>query len=498
MPPAALFITRVFAFIPVMLSMTACWPQAIATATSTTDLKRATSADLGGKERWLTHLSTDKPIYRENEAVYVRGVMLGALDHRPLTNEQPQAHVEIRGPKGDSIASGQAQVEASVLAFKWTIPNGTPGGEYTLKVSFPWHGYTPAQRTFEIRAYRAPRLKSQIVFVRDGYGPGDEVMASLKVERAEGGIPTGAKVTVTARVDGDEIYRGIQHLNEQGYCNATFALPNVITRGEGTLAMTIEDGGVVETASKTIPILLQTMDVTIFPEGGDLIAGLPNRVYVAAKTPQGKPADFEAVVIDDRHREIARFKTMHEGRGRFVLTPQSDRTYALKIIKPSGITARFALPAAKPAGVIIRTDDDIIGAGQPLHLSLGATDPGEIILTVSQREQELTHTHINVRQRRFWRRGDLTGKLFKRTVPLPSEIDGVLTVTVWDTQGNPLAERLVFRKAAESIHVNFTTDKKQYAPGDQVELVVTTTNAQQQPIAAHVGVGWSPTRVSPR
>ena len=43
--------------------------------------------------------------------------------------------------------------------------------------------------------------------------------------------------------------------------------------------MTILDGGTVETATKTIPILLQTMDVSIYPEGGDLVAGLPNRVY---------------------------------------------------------------------------------------------------------------------------------------------------------------------------------------------------------------------------
>ena len=37
--------------------------------------------------------------------------------------------------------------------------------------------------------------------------------------------------------------------------------------------MVIQDGGVVETASKTIPILLQTVDLEFYPEGGDLIAG---------------------------------------------------------------------------------------------------------------------------------------------------------------------------------------------------------------------------------
>ena len=33
--------------------------------------------------------------------------------------------------------------------------------------------------------------------------------------------------------------------------------------------MVIEDGGVVETASKTIPIVLQTVDLSIYPEGAN-------------------------------------------------------------------------------------------------------------------------------------------------------------------------------------------------------------------------------------
>ena len=73
------------------------------------------------------------------------------------------------------------------------------------------------------------------------------------MERAEGGIPAGAPVTVTARVDGVEAFRGPAVVDDKGDCLARFELPEDIARGEGTLAMAIEDGGTVETASKTIP-----------------------------------------------------------------------------------------------------------------------------------------------------------------------------------------------------------------------------------------------------
>src|SRR5262249_22462507 len=163
-----------------------------------------------GVERYLAHVSTDKPIYRTGERVYVQGVLLGANDHSPMAGSQGatgRAFFEIKGPKGDTVASGVSAIVDSVVGFSWDIPANQAGGEYTVRISHPLDD-APAERKFDIRAYRAPRLKSQIVFVRDGYGPGDTVTANLHVERSEGGTPAGAKVSVSARVDGAETWNG--------------------------------------------------------------------------------------------------------------------------------------------------------------------------------------------------------------------------------------------------------------------------------------------------
>src|SRR5215468_3620018 len=171
---------------------------------------RQVADDLGGVERYLTHVSTDKPIYRTGERVYVRGVVLGALDHFPMTSpagSTGMAFFEIKGPKGDTVASGVSTTIDSVVGFSWDIPANQAGGEYTVRISHPL-GDNPSERKFDIRAYRAPRLKSQIVFVRDGYGPGDTVNANLHVERAEGSVPAGARVDVSACIDGEETWTG--------------------------------------------------------------------------------------------------------------------------------------------------------------------------------------------------------------------------------------------------------------------------------------------------
>src|SRR5437016_2106109 len=41
------------------------------------------AAEFGGVERYLVHVSTDKPIYRSGERLYVRGVFLRAAGHTP-------------------------------------------------------------------------------------------------------------------------------------------------------------------------------------------------------------------------------------------------------------------------------------------------------------------------------------------------------------------------------------------------------------------------------
>jgi len=447
--------------------------------------EKATTKSLGGPDRYLTALSTDKPIYKPGEKIYVRGVVLNAQTRQPF-NGNEAALVEIKGPKGDTVASGYANPSGitSVWGFSWEIPGEQPGGEYTLHVSYPASGNAPAERKFDIRAYRAPRLKSQIVFLRDGYGPGEKVTATLHTERAEGGIPAGARVTVLAHVDGLEVAGPAATIDASGNCTATFDLPREIPRGDGTLALVIEDGGVVETASKTIPILLQSVDVKLYPEGGDLVAGLPNRVYFEARTSAQKPADIAGVIIDKDGKELASFRSEHEGRGRFEFSPGLANSYALKITEPAGIKTTVALPAVKAEGVILRSDENMTSRGKPVSLQIACQGYDKVKVTLSHREVELDTSNLEYHKERTFK----DGLPFVARTLNPGDADGVLIATVWDEKGTPLAERLIYRQPAKSLNISVTADKKSYVPGDAVTLIVKATDADGKPLAAVVGL----------
>src|SRR5215472_13886875 len=91
------------------------------------------AAEFGGVERYLVHVSTDKPIYRSGERLYVRGVFLRAAGHTPMTTGLSETvSFEIKGPKGDTVASGASAIIDSVAGFSWDIPPTQAGGEYTV------------------------------------------------------------------------------------------------------------------------------------------------------------------------------------------------------------------------------------------------------------------------------------------------------------------------------------------------------------------------------
>lgn len=433
---------------------------------------------LGGRDRYLTHVSTDKPIYRTGETVFIRGVVLHALDRTPRPKgDEAFANVTISGPKGEALAVVAASVVDSVVGASWVVPAEAAGGEYTVRIDHPWSKLTSGERKFDVRAYRAPRMKSQIVFLREGYGPGEEVRASLRVERSEGGAPSGASVTIVARVDDAEVHRSETRVDAKGVAVAAFALPAGIENGDGTLAFVIHDGATTETASKTIPIIVNRLGVAFYPEGGDLIAGLPARVYVEARNKSRKPADVEGDVLDAAGNLVAVVKTEHEGRGRFSFTPRADGRYMLLLRKPAGVTQTFALPAVKASGSVLQCCADRFAPSEPIRVKV-ASNVGDVFVTLTQREIELAAATIK----------PADGAMTDVALHPPDKCSGVMTVTVWDKSRKPLAERLVYREPASALRLSVSADRTRYTPGSPVELTIKTLDETGAPLSATVGL----------
>lgn len=431
--------------------------------------------DLGGDDRVAAFVSVDKPMYRMGETVFAKAVLIDAHSRTPLAKAL-SVQFQVRSPKGDVVATVNSAADRGSAAFAWPVPEGQPGGEYTLVARFPWNGYAASETKFDVRAYRVPRLRTDVQFLKKGYGAGEEVTAMLAATRAEGGIPAGAAVTVVARVDGREIHRGEAKLDERGGCTAKFALPREIVTGDGDLAFVISDGGVVETAARTLPILMNKVALAFFPEGGDLVAGLPGVVYFEARDPRQKPADIAGRVLDSKGNEVARFETVHEGRGVLRFEPAAGEKYVAVLDAPAGNTQTFALPEAKADGFVLKAGAPTYAPEAPMTFTVAGTADASVRLALFRLERELASTQADLK----------AGRAAELTLTPPASADGVLRATLLTRDGTPLAERLVFRKPAHRVLVQVRTAPDKATPGSRVSLDILTTDESGKPVSATV------------
>ncbi len=444
-----------------------------------------TPEKLGGAKRILAYLSVDKPIYRSGENVYLRTVVLTADGNLPM-RDPASGNLTITGPRGEKVFNQYVQIQDSTGGVAWTIPPGLAGGVYKAEITV--NGSAPAERKFEIRSYTPPRLRSQIEFFRKGYSPGEEVTATVQVTRAEGGIPAGAKVSATATVDGKEFFRTDDlTVNKNGLCEVKFKLPAKLESADGSLVFSIADGGVVENAGKTIPILLNNFTIDFYPEGGELIAGVENRVYFQARRADGKPADITGRISEARLPQGRRIdnqpptfktdttvKTTHEGRGVFTITPTIG-TNILEITEPANVSKVYNLPQAKLHGAVISTTQKVYKFADPVTVKINATaNSNAATVKLFKREAELASAPLE------------SGS---NTVTLDAkDAEGVLIVTVFDSQNTPIAERLIYRAPKFAVKIKVTPQSEAFIPGGKVKLKIETTDEKDTPVEAVVGL----------
>jgi hypothetical protein len=188
----------------------------------------------------------------------------------------------------------------------------------------------------------------------------------------------------------------------------------------------------------TSPKTNSTTSVTsleFFPEGGDAIAGISNRVAFKAADQWGLPVAIRGVIEDNNRTIVDSFHATHDGMGSFVFTPVAGTVYTAKWKDVKGIAHTTDLPAIKASGatmqvtigdkkrlVVVQSSNTTDDRYKMLHL-VGTMNSGIAFKT----DVNLTATNIA-----------------RKVIPTESLPSGILTITLFDAAWNALAERITF------------------------------------------------------
>jgi len=446
----------------------------------TPKLDRAIATYFGTLGTQRTYLQTDKPLYQPGETIWFRADVRAT---RTLTGGPPSGvTVQLVSPRGAVVATKRVLVQDGVARNDFALAADLEGGEYAIQLTTD-RGTSDVKKVI-VNSYQAPRLMKALELLRKAYGEGDPVAAAVEVKRTTGEPFAERALTAVVTIDDAEVQRFGVKTDRDGKAIVRFQLPASIARGDGLLTILVEDGGVTESIQKRIPIAMKTLQLAVYPEGGDLVDGVPGRVYFLARTPIGKPADIDGVVVDDRGQRVASFSSLHDGMGRFELVPAADRRYHVEITRPAGIVTTADVPAPRADGCVLRAIDRAPDraadrrAGDVLRVAAICKTRHRLQIEATLREARLAGGAFDAEP----------GEPAIIELPIARSSQGAVRVTLFSATGEPLAERLVYHGAGANLKVTLTADRSSYAPRDRVKLRVHATDARGNPVKASVGV----------
>ncbi|MEZ4296316.1 MAG: MG2 domain-containing protein [Polyangiaceae bacterium] len=446
------------------------------TAARLDSLAKSIEGQLGSAGGKTMYLMTDKPLYHPGEAVWFRAWELSVKSLSGVSGEHGITF-QLLDPRGGKVMEKRVLARAGMATNDFELPAGISGGGFTLRAISDLG--TRQDRAITVAAYEAPRIKKTVDFLKTSYGPGDEVTAKVMIEAPTGGPLIGAKAVAIVTVDGAQIARTNVFPDDKGRAWVRFVLPAKIAKGDALLTIQVDGGGFIESIQRRIPIALEDVQLSFFPEGGDMVTGLPARVYLSARDPQGEPVEVEGQVFDDKGTYAGDFRSLHGGMARVSFTPQKDRSYSVKLKKPRGSAGKsFAFPAAKPSGCVLRAVDDYASQSSDVKVKVQCTDKQDVLVSAVLREKLVAKTAVTA----------VPGVPALVSLPVGKDAVGAVRVTAFDVQQRPMAERLVYRGLGSEMRVSVKADRASYSPREKVTLTIETKDAAGKPVAADVAL----------
>jgi hypothetical protein len=217
-----------------------------------------------------------------------------------------------------------------------------------------------------------------------------------------------------------------------------------------------------EASPKNLPEETDEIDLQFFPEGGDLIAKIPNEVAFKALDNRGYGIGVEGAVFDDAGKKVLDFKDHFLGMGSFSFTPDPFKRYFAKLTLKNGESLDIPMPQAKENGYNFHIDE--------------VTDPDNILIRIQTNLQKVSDLFLFAiaRDRLVYSEGITLGELQSKEILLPKSgfPTGVARITLSDPLGQALAERVVFINHPRKAIVEVQTQKKVFGPREEVTLTI--------------------------
>jgi len=435
-------------------------------------------------------VTTDKPLYRPGQIIHLRVLALDAVGGRPA--RERSITVEALDPKGNKVFKKQLTTsEFGIAAADFQLADEVNLGRYRVGAEV---GGMRSEQVVTVKRYTLPKLKTEVSTAKPFYLPGETIHGCVKSEYFFGKPVMGASVelnlevfavkwTTVASVDG--------HTGVDGRLEFALPLPSSLPgssfeRGLAHLRLkcTITDtADHSETTSKPIAVSQEPILVDVVPDGGHLVPGLENNLYVLTTYPDGRPA--RTVVKFLGGAPTSRARTNDAGLAEIKYDcPKLGRRINVSAEDDAGHKGKAELsfdPKRHDTGFLVRTDRGIYRGGDTMRVDIVSTEPRDtIFVDLVKRAQTVLTRSVSVR-----------GGSGTLSIDLPTGLAGTLKLHAYRIGQHgemTRSTRLIQVLAADGVRVRVRADRSRYRPGGLARVRLSATAPDGRPTVAALGL----------
>ncbi len=410
------------------------------------------------------YVQTNHSFFNPGETIYFKLYVVRAEDNKP-TAISSVVYTELISPSGTVLQKARFPVTEGYAEGTFYFDSDAPGGIYKLRAYTSWMQNENESLFFvkeiTLQKVLAPRILMKLDFPEKGYGPGAEVKADFSMRNLEDQPIRNYEGKYTVFIGGEAIAQAPFSTDGEGKATIRFNLPDNLSVNDGLLTITVQYDSYTESVSRSIPIVLNKIDLQFMPEGGSLVEGLNSFVAFRALNEFGKATDIKGEIRDQQENTIARFESYHFGMGKFAFTPKQGQSYKAYITTPAGISQSYAFPAASANGIVMHIEKE----KAKIQVRLRTNIKMEVTLRATARNTTYYTKTLTLRE------GDNTISIDENDFPA-----GIAQFTLYSANELPLAERLVFLNENRQLNVSVSFDKAKYMPREKVTMSIKTTD----------------------
>lgn len=210
--------------------------------------------------------------------------------------------------------------------------------------------------------------------------------------------------------------------------------------------------------SLALPINKNKASLKFYPEGGNLVLGLPSNIGWEIKDHRQMPVATKAFLLEN-NQVIDTIETNSYGIGNFQLSPKIESIYTVKLIHSGLADSVYYLPKAIEKGLVIHLQQAVVQ--DTLSLIIKNNSSSNLNFLIHNFREVFLNIPFDM---------DVNRKVIK--IPLHEIPKGVMTFTVLDNLKRPLAERMFFAHYSTTENIITNTDKQAYNQREKVKLTL--------------------------